>query len=121
MTTLPELTYHWDRPTDHIGRVALTGELTFVNASALLTLVLDDLTANPLMRELQVDCANLDFCDSYGLSILIRLRRRTDAAGMDLSLLHRSGALNRLLQRTGTSHYLVGEEEHALQDSEPSG
>lgn len=117
MTSLPELTFAWDTPTVHTGRVTLAGDLTFVNADALLTAVTKKLTEAQTLTELQVDCASLDLCDSRGLSVLLMLRRSTEAAGVTLRLLNRSPALNRLLDRTGTAPYFTDSQPQASQNS----
>lgn len=88
-----------------------------MNADALRTAVTNKLTETGTLRELQVDCASLDLCDSRGLSVLLMLRRSTEAAGVTLHLLNRSPALNRLLDRTGTSPYFAHTQQQATQNS----
>ena len=57
--------------------------------------------------ELRLDFAGLDGIDSMGLSTLLMIRRRTDAAGMNLYLDRRPRALDRLLEITGTLEHLT--------------
>ncbi|MFE2537807.1 STAS domain-containing protein [Streptomyces sp. NPDC059371] len=73
----------------------------------------------PGLRALHLGCGGLNGLDSMGLSTLLMLRRRTDAAGVTLHLDHRSPALERLLEITGTLDYLV--PGHAAEaDREPA-
>jgi anti-anti-sigma factor len=119
VTALPELTYTWETPAVHIGRITVTGNIVYTNADELLRMVTDELSANPGLKELQVDCAGLDICDSRGLSTLLMLRRRTDSFGADLRIINRPDVLDRMLERTGTMEYLIGTTE--ARESEPSG
>jgi anti-anti-sigma factor len=123
MTALPELTYHWETPSADVGLVALTGDLVHLNANELLDAVTDRLAAHPALRELHVDCSGLELCDSRGLSILLMLRRHTDAHGLGLRIVHRPDTLNRMLDITGTATYLTGTDGQARQRdrNEPSG
>ena len=66
------------------------------------------LTDRPGLRELRIDCAGIGYCDSYGLSSLLMIRRRTRAAGVELHLDNRVGALERLLRVTNTLEHLTG-------------
>ncbi|MFD6824653.1 STAS domain-containing protein [Streptomyces sp. NPDC060085] len=61
----------------------------------------------PDVRTLRLDCGGLTGLDSMGLSTLLMLRRRTDAAGVVLHVEHPSPALERLLEITGTLDYIV--------------
>lgn len=122
MTAFPELKYEWDTSAGHIGRVTLVGDLTHVNADELLQAVNDELAAHPGLREVHVDCAGLEVCDSRGLSTLLMLRRRTESLGLELHVVNRPRALDRMLDRTGTKEYLTGDlPSDALRDQEPSG
>lgn len=123
MTALPELTCTWETPADHIGRIALTGDLVNINADQVLHEVHEALATYPALRELHIDCAGLQICDSRGLSILLMLRRRTGSLGIALHIDNRPKTLDRLLARTGTTEYLTGRGDAAdVQDrGEPSG
>ncbi|MEU9134983.1 STAS domain-containing protein [Streptomyces sp. NPDC048404] len=57
--------------------------------------------------ELRVDFAGLGSIDSMGLSTLLMIRRRTDAAGVRLCLDQRTRGLDRLLEITGTLEHLT--------------
>jgi anti-anti-sigma factor len=122
MTTLPELSYRWHSSTVHIGQVTLTGDLTHVNANKVLRTIEDELAKHPQLRELHVDCAGLEFCDSGGLSTLLMLRRRTESLGLELRLVNRPHTLERMLDRTGTTEYLTSDQPVTTErDQEPSG
>lgn len=122
MTALPDLTYRWDTPSIHIGQITLTGDLTHINADKLLAAVTDQLTAHPALRELHVDCAALEICDSRGLSVLLMIRRRTDALGVGLRIVRRPDTLDRMLDLTGTTAYLTGTDRETRRNrDEPSG
>lgn len=97
--------------------VTVGGPLDFDTADELLETVaraLDGPRAAPLLA---LDLARVTLCDSMGLSALLSLRRRTTADGVRLMLLRRPPLLDRLLELTGTTEYLVGtaagEDEHS--------
>lgn len=106
MISLPELTVTWDVSPGHVARLALTGDVVHPNADELLRAVTELVAAHQDVRELVVDCAGLGICDSRGLSTLLMLRRRTEAAGVELRIVNRPPILDRLLVRTGTAEYL---------------
>lgn len=106
MTALPELTFTWDTSTSDVGRLVLAGNVVNPNADELLRAVTEFLAEHPRLRELRLDCAELGICDSRGLSVLLTLRRRTEALGIDLRIVNRPAILDRLLMRTGTAEYL---------------
>jgi anti-anti-sigma factor len=121
MTALPQLTYSWDSPAVAVSRVRLAGNLVNENADLLLEAILEDLSVHPAARELHVDCADVELCDSRGLSVLLMLRRHTESIGVALHIPNRGQALGRLLERTGTLEYLVADSRAAVQDEETSG
>jgi anti-anti-sigma factor len=121
MTALPELRYSWETSDVHIGRISLSGDLTHVNADDLLQAVTDQMGAHPALRELHVDCAGLDVCDSRGLSVLLMLRRRSESLGIELRVVNRPTTLDRMLDRTGTAEYLIGDDVGDSMRGEPSG
>ncbi|GAO11552.1 STAS domain-containing protein [Streptomyces lydicamycinicus] len=88
-----------DRYTAHLH---LTGDLDHTTADELLALALRQMAAQPDLRALHLNCARVRACDPMGLSVLLALHRRTDAAGIHLHLDDRSPALDRLLTVTGT-------------------
>ncbi|MET9902350.1 STAS domain-containing protein [Streptomyces sp. NPDC006446] len=67
----------------------------------------DRRTAQGRLLDLRVDFTGLDSIDSMGLSTLLMIRRRTDAAGVRLHLDGRPPGLERLLEITGTLDYLT--------------
>ncbi|MFB9684334.1 STAS domain-containing protein [Amycolatopsis plumensis] len=103
------LTCTWTAPEEGRARVTITGDLEFATTGTLLRLVTDRLAGHPGVREVHLDCSELGFCDSSGLSELMKLRRVVTDAGARLHLDHRPPALERLLARTGTAAYLTGE------------
>ena len=106
-----ELTCTWDTPDEHVGRIALGGDLVNVNADRVLRRAEEALSAHPGLRELHIDCAGLQFCDSRGLSVLLVLRHRTESLGIALRIVNRPRTLDRLFARTGTAEYLTGDTE----------
>ncbi len=120
MTALPELTCTWDTPADDVGRIALDGDLVNINADQVLREVDEALATHPALRELRIDCAGLEVCDSRGLSVLLMLRRRAQSLGIALRIVNRPRTLDRLLSRTGTAEYLTGEDSDADRQDETS-
>ncbi|WP_086849380.1 STAS domain-containing protein [Amycolatopsis kentuckyensis] len=113
-----ELTCTW-AVEDDIARVTIDGDLEFATTGALLRLVTDRLAGHPGVREVRLDCAEIGFCDSSGLSELMKVHRVATGAGARLHLDNRQPALERLLTRTGTAVYLTGEpaDSRARRDS----
>ncbi len=93
--------------TETTVRIELRGDLDYDNADVLLEAVTDKLAAHPRLRDLHLGCAGLGSVDSTGLSILLMIRRRTDAAHVCLHLEDRTPALDRLLTITGSMEYLT--------------
>ena len=108
--TLP-LRLDWTMPEARLGRLAVLGELTFDSAAQLLDAVMEHLARHPTLRELRVDCAGLDHCDSYGLSMLLMAHRRALAAGVALRLDNRPSVLDRMLELTGTVEHLAADSD----------
>jgi anti-anti-sigma factor len=113
------LTCTWTTPQDATARVAIVGDLEFATTGKLLRLVTDRLAGDPGVREVRLDCGELGFCDSSGLSELMRVHRVVTAAGARLRLDNRPPPLDRLLARTGTAAHLTGEaaDSRARRDS----
>ena len=107
MTAPPTLTCSWSRPNPQWARLELDGDLDYDGADRVLDEVVRFLDEPPGTRELTVDCRRLGFCDSYGLSTLLMVRRRTHAAGVVLRLENRGPALDRLLRVTNTLTHLT--------------
>ncbi|GAB1510152.1 STAS domain-containing protein [Actinophytocola sp. KF-1] len=109
MTDASAFTWTWARPDARTGCVTLSGDLVHRNAEQLLGAVGERLAAHDELRELRIDCAGLDVCDSRGLSVLLMIRRRTESLGIAMSVVNRTTMLDRLMERTGTAEYLTGE------------
>ncbi|MFP5020815.1 STAS domain-containing protein [Pseudonocardia phyllosphaerae] len=104
-----ELSLTWSRPQAGVVAVRLAGALDYDTVDALTEDVRQLLDAEAgRISELRLDCADLAFCDSTGLSSLLMIRRDTARNGVELVLDRRSGALDRLLRVTNTLAYLVG-------------
>ncbi|WP_190143486.1 STAS domain-containing protein [Streptomyces glebosus] len=89
-------------PDRHTAHLHLTGDLDHTTADELLALALRQIAAQPGLRALRLNCAQVRACDQMGLAALPALRRRTEAAGIHLHLDDRPPALDRLLTDTGT-------------------
>lgn len=103
------LTCAWTTPDAHAARVSIVGRLEFPTAERLLRLVTDRLADEPGVRAVRLECGDLTFCDSSGLSTLLLVHRAVTGAGARLFLDNRRPALDRLLSLTGTTAYLTGE------------
>ena len=83
------------------GLVVITtpGEIDASNASLLrAALLAASASAHPVIV---VDMTSTEFCDSTGLSVLVRAVRQADADGGQLRLVLRSPAVQRILSVTG--------------------
>lgn len=89
--------------------VAIAGELDMATAP-LLDRVLRRL-CSPAERELEIDVAELTFCDCSGLSVLLHAARRR---GRSLTLSHSSPALRRLIGLADVARALRLTEGHTL-------
>jgi len=107
MTVPRPLTCSWSRPSPQRACLTPDGDLDFDASDQVLDEVVRFLAENPRTRELTVDCRRIGFCDSYGLSVLLMIRRRTQAAGVALQLENRGPALDRLLRVTNTLGHLT--------------
>ncbi|MFE4860509.1 STAS domain-containing protein [Streptomyces sp. NPDC056670] len=93
--------------TETTVRIDLRGDLDYDNADLLLDAATAKLAAHPRLSDLHLGCAGLGSIDSTGLSVLLMIRRRTDAAKVLLHLEDRTPALDRLLTITGSLEYLT--------------
>ncbi|MFF0490995.1 STAS domain-containing protein [Nocardia sp. NPDC004068] len=87
--------------------VPVAGNLDYENADAFVAEVERLLAERPETTRLHLDCTELTFCDSTGLSALLLIRRLTEAAGIELYLDNRPPVLDRMLGLTGTFDHLV--------------
>ncbi|RSD07910.1 STAS domain-containing protein [Amycolatopsis eburnea] len=113
------LTCTWSTPSADTARVEVVGDLEFATAGLLLRLVTDRLADHPGVREVHLDCGEIGFCDSSGLSELLKVHRAVVGTGRRLRLDNRKPALDRLLALTGTARYLTGEttDSRVVRDS----
>ncbi|TQM79428.1 anti-anti-sigma factor [Saccharothrix saharensis] len=91
----------------HTARIVLSGDIVYDNGDQLLVMV-DELLTVHGVRAIRLDCGGIGFCDSYGLSTLLAVRRRVAAAGAQLELDNRRPSLDRLMRRTHTFQHLTG-------------
>lgn len=98
------------RPRADAIVITVRGPLDYETSDDLLTAVTEELNTPPAAASLSLDLAGLTVCDSMGLAALLTIRRRTAAGGLPLRLLHRPATLDRLLDLTGTTEYLLGDE-----------
>ncbi|MET8032288.1 MULTISPECIES: STAS domain-containing protein [unclassified Streptomyces] len=91
--------------------VHVRGDLDHETCDELMSTVDQNLTvrntAEGRVLDLRLVFAGLHGIDSMGLSALLMIRRRTDAAHVRLHLDERPPHLERLLQITGTLDYLT--------------
>lgn len=85
----------------------IEGDLDYDTADELLDCVDRWLPRAHPDGNLVLDCAKVGFCDSYGLSTLLMIRRRLHGAGVHLHLDNRSPSLERLLTLTHTLKHLT--------------
>ncbi|MEQ3550888.1 STAS domain-containing protein [Pseudonocardia nematodicida] len=110
-----ELSLTWTSPQPDVAYVTLAGDLDYDSADALATAV-NGMLESDSVRELRLDCAGVQYCDSYGLSTLLMVRRRTAEAGIALHLDNRGPALDRLLRVTNTLEHLTGRGARAREE-----
>jgi anti-anti-sigma factor len=87
--------------------IRICGDLDYVSTDHLVQTATRLLTDRPELKSLRLDFAELDFCDSAGLSGLLLIHRRTEQHDVQLHLDHRTGQLERILQITGTLGHLT--------------
>ncbi|ABK74572.1 STAS domain-containing protein [Mycolicibacterium smegmatis] len=87
--------------------VTVAGELDFMTTNKLVDYVSELLSTNQTLDDLRLDCADLTFCDSAGLSGLLNIHRQTSPAGIQLHIDRRPPHLERLLDITGILEYLT--------------
>ena len=91
--------------------VRVGGDLDYETCDELMRTVDQNIAVRPTaegrLLDLHLDFAGLHGIDSMGLSVLLMIRRRTDAAGVRLHLDERPPHLERLLEITGTLDHLT--------------
>ncbi|MFJ9060031.1 STAS domain-containing protein [Streptomyces sp. NPDC102409] len=65
------------------------------------------LTEHPGLCDLRLDCADLTFCDSVGISSLLMIHRKTTAHSVRLHLDSQPPFLRRLLDITGIRRFFT--------------
>jgi len=118
MTRSELLSCTWNRSGDHSGTIELSGLLQYPTADTLQELVVTLLAAEPDLKDLHLQCAQVTHCDPYGLSVLLGVRRRTDTAGVGLHLDDVSMSLDKILRVTNTlAHFTERADELTWRDS----
>ncbi len=99
----------------HGTRLRLHGDLDLDTAPVFLDVVAARLTecSQHAVTALQIDCADLDFCDSSGLAALIMAHQRAEAAGVRLDLAAQPEHLRRLFQLCGLGTLFPAESDSA--------
>ncbi|MDP9293697.1 MAG: STAS domain-containing protein [Actinomycetota bacterium] len=82
--------------------IALFGELDLASVSVLSD-ERDRMMADGAPQELDIDLRGLDFLDSTGLHLLLRLESRCRTRGSMLALVRGGRAVQKLFQVTGTA------------------
>ncbi|MFI9648216.1 STAS domain-containing protein [Streptomyces sp. NPDC052040] len=103
--------------------VRVLGDLDYETCDELVSTVDGRLARwpadGPPLTALHLDFAGLGDVDSMGLSALLAIRRRTDAAAIDLRLDERPPALQRLLEITGSLDHLTAPFEDTRAGEQP--
>jgi anti-sigma B factor antagonist len=85
--------------------LALTGELSLADASALERRLEQVLTTNA--TTIVVDLAGVEFIDSTGLSVLVRAQQQATERGIELGVANPNAQAARLLSLTGLAERLT--------------
>ncbi|MET7584560.1 STAS domain-containing protein [Streptomyces microflavus] len=107
MTTHPHHLQLTTVDTQDSVRIEAHGNLDHDSAGLLLNEVTAQLAARPAMTDLHLHFTDLGTVDSMGLSTLLMIGRRANAAGVQLHLDDRPTRLDRLLRLTGTLDHLT--------------
>ncbi|MFD0271692.1 STAS domain-containing protein [Streptomyces sp. NPDC127106] len=109
MPDTPPFTAAIRRADGHL-EVAVSGEIDILSAPQL-RVTLDEALSDGA-RVVEVDLSGVEFCDCYGLGVLLEARRRATEQGTALRLVSVTSPLvRRLLRRTGTAAALLGPPE----------
>ncbi|MET9593513.1 STAS domain-containing protein [Streptomyces sp. NPDC006516] len=82
-------------------RLRLAGDLDHDTSEQLVERARACLAADPGVRDLVLDCAQLRLCDSMGVSSLLMIHRATTSRGVGLHLVDQPAFLRRILEITG--------------------
>lgn len=88
----------------HTAVVEVRGELDLATVE-MLEHEIEAVLVHPVQR-LILDCRRLDFMDSSGVSLLLRLHRESGRDGMALAVVAGHGAVHQVLQITGVASRL---------------
>lgn len=95
------------KTTSQSARVHVAGDLEYGSAAELVDMVSPLLAEQSTLQNLHLDCSELTFCDSAGLSALLTIRNLTTRAGVALHLDNRPVHLERVLEITGLLDHLT--------------
>lgn len=85
----------------------VAGDIDYGSTAELVTAATRALAEHRNLRHLRLDCAEVTFCDSAGISGLLAIHQQTVRAGVHLHLDHRPMYLQRILDITGILEYLT--------------
>ncbi|MEU3146522.1 MULTISPECIES: STAS domain-containing protein [unclassified Streptomyces] len=86
------------------AHLRLAGDLDYDTCDELVEQAEQCLTTHPDLQDLRLDCAELRFCDSMGISVLLMIHRKTSARNIRLNLDDPPPFLERILDTTGVRH-----------------
>jgi anti-anti-sigma factor len=92
------------RPGRYGLRVAVSGEIDMAVADQLVDMVIDELPQHDDL--IILDFASVTFCDSSGITALIRLRNHQAQAGHTLRIVNASEPVRRVFELAGVVTYL---------------
>ena len=101
----PALTTSVHRPEAYTAVVTVRGPLDLGTRDTLEGVLLAE--ANAGMRHIVVDLAGVPFCDSSGLSTLLRVHRRLGLHAGWLRIAAATGQVQRVLQLTNLDRILI--------------
>jgi anti-anti-sigma factor len=85
---------------DSVAEVLLAGELD-AEAEAVLRPAVTRILIDPRVRRIDIDVSLVGFCDSGGLTVLIRARAQAAGYGVQLCLVRVGPRLRQVLNLTG--------------------
>ncbi len=86
--------------TSRTAEVLIAGDLD-LSADAVLEPAVSNLLIDPFVERIDIDAALVGFCDSSGLTTLIRAHQRAANYGVPLCLVQTSPRLHHILDITG--------------------